>query len=106
MRHGGYSPAAGRAHPGTSSHSLCEEPTIYALVHHTIHDPDRYRATAQDATPNIPPEFKLRAAVPLPGKVYRPTGHAPVDLDADQTRETDLEDVHDAVYVEREPSRN
>lgn len=32
---------------------------MYVLVHHRVHDPNRFWATAQEAIPNIPPELKL-----------------------------------------------
>lgn len=37
---------------------------MYVLVHHTIHNPDRYWAIAQEATPNIPPALKLHVCIP------------------------------------------
>ena len=37
---------------------------MYVLVHHTIHDPDRYWGTVQEATPKIPPALKLHQCIP------------------------------------------
>lgn len=37
---------------------------MYVLVHHDIHDPHRFFAVAEEATPNLPPELTLHHTIP------------------------------------------
>ncbi len=37
---------------------------MYVLVHHNVHDPERFWSTAEEAIPNVPAHLKLHHTMP------------------------------------------